>query len=157
MERKTIYLGLGSNAGNREENIKRAIEHLSLALGSPTALSTIIESEPWGYDSQNSYLNCVVAFETTLAPLQLLDTTEAIERTLGRTQKSIGGVYSDRTMDIDILFYGNDTVAHPHLTVPHPLLHERLFVLAPLNEIAPTLQHPQLGKSVQQLLGELKE
>ena len=157
MEKKTIYLGLGSNAGNREENIKRAIEHLSLALGSPTALSTIIESEPWGYDSQNSYLNCVVAFETTLAPLQLLDTTEAIERTLGRTQKSIGGVYSDRTMDIDILFYGNDTVALPRLTVPHPLLHERLFVLAPLNEIAPTLLHPQLGKSVQQLLGELKE
>ena len=86
-----------------------------------------------------------------------IDTTEAIERTLGRTQKSIGGVYSDRTMDIDILFYGNDTVALPRLTVPHPLLHERLFVLAPLNEIAPTLLHPQLGKSVQQLLGELKE
>ena len=157
MEKKTIYLGLGSNAGNREENIKRAIEHLSLALSSPTALSTIIESEPWGYDSQNSYLNCVVAFETTLAPLQLLDTTEAIERTLGRTQKSINGVYSDRTMDIDILFYGNDIVTHPRLPVPHPLLHERLFVLAPLNEIAPALQHPQLGKSVQQLLGELKE
>ena len=126
---------------------------LSLALGTYTSLSSFIETEPWGFESQNSFLNCVVAFRTTLPPMELLETTEKIERELGRTAKSNGGVYHDRIIDIDILLYGNETINTERLTVPHPLMHERNFVLTPLCEIAPQAIHPVIGKSI----AEIKE
>ena len=152
MNKKTIYLGLGSNSGNKRENLTRAIENLSLALGSPVACSTFMESEPWGFESDNNFLNCVVAFSTNMPPLALLDTTEEIERRLGRTSKSLYGHYKDRTIDIDILFYGNDIIDNERLTVPHPLLHKRDFVLKPLHEIAPQLTHPTMGRTIDELL-----
>ncbi len=152
MEKKTIYLGLGTNTGNKQENMKRAIDALSLALGSPTACSTFIESEPWGFESNNTFLNCVVAFSTDMPPLALLDTTEQIERSMGRTSKSINGQYSDRIIDIDILFYGNEIIDSERLTVPHPLLHKRTFVLAPMCQIASHHIHPLLGLTMEQLL-----
>ena len=148
-----IYLGLGTNQGDKEENLKRAIASLSLALGTYTSLSSFIETEPWGFESQNSFLNCVVAFRTTLPPMELLETTEKIERELGRTAKSNGGVYHDRIIDIDILLYGNEIINTERLTVPHPLMHERDFVLTPLCEIAPQAIHPVIGKSI----AEIKE
>ena len=126
---------------------------LSLALGTYTSLSSFIETEPWGFESQNSFLNCVVAFRTTLPPMELLGTTEKIERELGRTAKSNGGVYHDRIIDIDILLYGNEIINTERLTVPHPLMHERDFVLTPLCEIAPQAIHPVIGKSI----AEIKE
>ena len=150
---RVIYLGLGTNQGDREENLKRAIEMLSLALGTYTSLSSFIETEPWGFESDNSFLNCVVAFKTTLPPTVLLETTENIERELGRTAKSSGGVYHDRTIDIDILLYGNETIETERLTIPHPLMHKRGFVLNPLCEIAPQAIHPVIGKSI----AEIKE
>ena len=150
---RVIYLGLGTNQGDREENLKRAIEMLSLALGTYTSLSSFIETEPWGFESDNSFLNCVVAFKTTLPPTVLLETTENIERELGRTAKSSGGVYHDRTIDIDILLYGNETIETERLTIPHPLMHKRDFVLNPLCEIAPQAIHPVIGKSI----AEIKE
>ena len=150
---RVIYLGLGTNQGDKEENLKRAIEMLSLALGTYTSLSSFIETEPWGFESQNSFLNCVVAFRTTLPPMELLETTEKIERELGRTAKSNGGVYHDRIIDIDILLYGNEIINTERLTVPHPLMHERDFVLNPLCEIAPQAIHPVIGKSI----AEIKE
>ena len=156
-EKKRIYLGLGSNLGDKKETLQRAIENLSLALGSPVALSSFMESEPWGYTSSSNYINCVVAFDTTLTPTQLLDTTEEAERALGRTRKSIDGQYNDRPIDIDILFCGNQVINTPRLTIPHPLLHKRNFVLTPLREIAPTLVHPTLGKTIEQLDEELKK
>ena len=155
MNTKRVYLGLGTNTGNKNENLTRAIEVLSLALGSPVALSGIFESEPWGFESENRFLNCVAAFDTTLNPTLLLDTTEEIERTLGRTRKSLNGQYSDRIIDIDILFYGNEIIESERLTIPHPLLHKRDFVLLPLQEIAPQLVHPRLHKKIEELAKEL--
>ena len=152
MEKKTVYLGLGTNTGNKQENMRRAIGSLSLALGSPIACSTFMESEPWGFESDNTFLNCVVAFSTSMPPLALLDTTEQIERSMGRTSKSINGQYSDRIIDIDILFYGNEIIDSKRLTVPHPLLHKRTFVLRPLHEIAPQLTHPAMGRTIDELL-----
>jgi 2-amino-4-hydroxy-6-hydroxymethyldihydropteridine diphosphokinase len=151
----TIYLGLGTNIGNKKENLTRAIEALSLALGNYTALSTFVETEPWGFDSDNTFLNCVVAFDTTISPTELLDTTEEIERRLGRTTKSTGRMYHDRIIDIDILLYGNDTIETPRLTIPHPLMHRRDFVLKPLAEIAPHAIHPTTGKSIEELVAGL--
>lgn len=153
-QENTIYLGLGTNEGNKEENIRGAIEELSHLLGTPTAVATIIETEPWGFQSDNSFLNTVVAFNTTLAPEEILKATQEIERCLGRTKKSFDGCYSDRPIDIDILLYGNRVIESEHLTIPHPLLHKRLFVLQPLAQIAPGLIHPILGKSIARLLKE---
>lgn len=150
----TIYFGLGTNEGNKEENIRGAIEELSHLLGTPTAVATIIETEPWGFQSDNSFLNTVVAFKSTLAPEEILKATQEIERRLGRTKKSFDGCYSDRPIDIDILLYGNRVIESEHLTIPHPLLHKRLFVLQPLAQIAPQVIHPTLGKSITRLLKE---
>ena len=157
MNRERVYLGLGTNSGNKQDNLQRAIEALSLALGLPAACSSFMESEPWGFESKNSFLNCVVAFDTHLSPTELLCTTEEIERRLGRTKKSIGGQYSDRTIDIDILFYGNKVIKSERLTVPHPLLHLRNFVLQPLHEIAPQFIHPTMGRTIGELLALLPE
>lgn len=152
-----VYLGLGTNQGDKANNLTRAIDALSLALGRCTNVSAFIETAPWGFESENSFLNCAAAFETELSPLELLNATERIERELGRTQKSAGGIYHDRIIDIDILLYGNLVVESPRLTIPHPLMHKRTFVLEPLAEIAPVTIHPTTGKSVRELLKELRK
>lgn len=155
-QKKKVYLGLGTNSGNRTENLTRAIEELSLALGNCTAQSSFIETEPWGFNSNNKFLNCVVAFETGKTPMEVLEITERIEYKLGRTTKSAGGVYHDRIIDIDILLYGSETISTERLTIPHPLMHLRDFVLAPLAEIAPDTTHPIFGKSAEVMLKELR-
>ena len=154
---KELFLGLGTNTGEREKNMTEAIEKLSLRFGIPIAQSKIVESEAWGYDSPNKYLNSVILFRTSLAPTEILNITEEIERELGRKQKTVNGNYSDRPIDIDILFYGSECIDTPRLTIPHRLLHKRLFVLEPFAEIAPQFIHPLLEKSIGQLLNELKE
>ena len=153
----TVYLGLGTNIGDRRLNLTRAIELLSLALGKCIAVSRFIETAPWGFKSENSFLNCAAAFETELQPTELLDTTESIERELGRTVKSQGGNYSDRIIDIDILIYGDEIIETERLTVPHLLMHKRDFVLQPMAEIAPDVVHPVLDKSIILLLKELAQ
>ncbi len=152
MNKKRVYIGLGTNTGNKQQNLTRAIEELSLALDVPISSSSFLENEAWGFETENKFLNCVITFETDIPPLQLLDTTEAIERLLGRTQKSNGKHYSDRIIDIDILFYGDEIIECKRLTVPHPLLHIRDFVLIPMSEIAPQFTHPRLKKTINELL-----
>ena len=155
MKKAKIYLSLGTNLGDKEQNIICAIGILSRILGNPLAVAPTIETEPWGFQSTNTFLNTAVAYETSLTPPELLAATQEVERTLGRTTKSIGGTYSDRPIDIDILLYDDAIISTQELTSPHPLMHKRLFVLQPLAAIAPHTVHPTLHKSISQLLEEL--
>ena len=132
-----VYLGLGSNLGDRHENIKKVLLLISERVGEILALSSFYETEPWGYTSQYSYLNAAVKLETQLSPEELLSVTQDIEREAGRVEKTSCNEYHDRTMDIDILLYDNLKIQTSELTIPHPLIHKRWFVLQPLSEIAP--------------------
>ncbi len=151
-----LYVGLGSNLGDRRQNILRAAAMIESQIGRCVSLSGFFETAPWGFASANSFLNAAMSVDTPLAPLQVLDLTQRIERSLGRTHKSAAGGYADRTIDIDILLYGGLTMATDRLTIPHPLMHRRLFVLEPLAQIAPEALHPLLGKTAMQLLAELR-
>lgn len=151
-----VYLSLGTNLGNKEENLRTAMTLIEEQVGTITSQSALYASAPWGFDSENTFLNNAISVETSLTPEELLSTTQRIEHTLGRTHKSVDGQYSDRLIDIDILLY-DDVVMHtPSLTLPHPLMHRRLFVLEPLSEIAPTMIHPLLQKDITTLCNELK-
>ncbi len=131
------YLGIGTNLGDKEKNILRAYEMIEERVGEITRRSSLYETEPWGYQSEHSYLNSAICVDTELSPRQLLRATQKIEREMGRTQKSIDGHYHDRVIDIDILLYGDETIDEPDLKIPHPLMQERDFVMNPLNEIKP--------------------
>ena len=132
------YIGLGSNLGDREESIRRAAELIGAR-----RLSTIRETEPWGIENQPSFLNAVARLETDLAPRRLLDRLLEVERTLGRTREGIR--FGPRTIDLDLLLYGEETIDEAGLQVPHPRLHERRFVLEPLAELEPGLVVPGRG------------
>lgn len=134
MTNHQVYLGLGSNLGDREENIRKAISLIDERVGKVLRQSSLIETEPWGFESSNRFLNAVILCETTLTPRQVLKATQKIERELGRKKKTTLN-YSDRLIDIDILLYDDLTVDEPDLKIPHPLMHERDFVMIPLNEI----------------------
>jgi 2-amino-4-hydroxy-6-hydroxymethyldihydropteridine diphosphokinase len=149
-----IYLGLGSNLGQKEEILRLAILEIEKQIGHIDALSAFYESAPWGFESSNSFINACVAVETTLCPHACLHAIAAIERRLGRIKKASEG-YMDRMIDIDILFYDQLIIQEEQLTIPHPLLHQRLFVLNPLAEIAPKLIHPILNKTIDSLLKEI--
>lgn len=157
MTRHLAYLSLGTNLGNKEENLRAAMKLIEEQIGNIVSQSAFYTSEPWGFMSENSFLNNVVAVSTTMSPEKLLETTQHIEFTLGRTRKSVNGQYADRLIDIDILFYDQQVTNTPTLTLPHPLMHRRLFVLEPLNQIAPTLTHPILKKDINTLFRELQE
>lgn len=131
----TVYLSLGSNLGDREATMRRAIGLLNERAGSVDRQSSFIETEPWGFESTNKFLNMCVRLLTTLSPEQLLMATKQIERELGRTQKSVNGKYHDRPIDIDILMYDDLQLSTPDLTLPHPHMQEREFVMIPLREI----------------------
>ena len=146
---KTIYLALGSNIGDRETNLRAAIQSISGA-GIPVLQeSPVYETEPVGLTDQRWFLNMVVEAETALFPMQLLTRTGKIERALGRVRTVDNG---PRTIDIDILLYGNAVIRTSRLEIPHPRMHERRFVLAPLADLAPGLRHPLLRQTVRQLL-----
>ena len=136
-----VYLGLGSNLGDREANIRKAISLIGERVGLVLRQSSLVETEPWGFESENKFLNGVILVETKLTPRQLLKTTQRIERTLGRKRKSTYSSspsllnYFDRTIDIDILLYDDLTIDEPDLKIPHPLMEQRDFVMIPLNEI----------------------
>ena len=129
----TVYLSLGSNLGDRKATMRRAIGLLNERAGSVDRQSSFIETEPWGFESTNKFLNMCVRLLTTLSPEQLLLATKQIERELGRTQKSVNGQYHDRPIDIDILMYDDVHLDSDDLTLPH--MQEREFVMKPLREI----------------------
>jgi 2-amino-4-hydroxy-6-hydroxymethyldihydropteridine diphosphokinase len=128
-------LGLGSNLGNRKKLLLQAIRLISEQVGKVTRQSSLIETEPWGFESNNKFLNAVILCETTKTPREVLEITQQIERDMGRTKKSVSVGYSDRTVDIDILLYDDLTIDEPDLKIPHPLMHKRDFVMIPLKEI----------------------
>ena len=139
----TAYVGLGANLGSREETLRRAVELVGEADGvEVVALSQLRETEPVGVVDQPPFLNGAVAVETTLEPRELLDLLLGIERSLGRVREERWG---PRTVDLDLLVYGDDVVDEPGLRVPHPHLHERRFALEPLVELAPELDVPGRG------------
>jgi 2-amino-4-hydroxy-6-hydroxymethyldihydropteridine diphosphokinase len=146
-----VYLGLGSNLGDRIANLKSAVERLSEKV-TIKKISSVYETEPLYNTEQPMFLNAVVRGITTLESLKLLGFVKGIERDLGRQP---GFCNAPRIIDIDILFYGERVIQREELTIPHPRIAERAFVLMPLAEIAPKLVHPQLKKTVKKLLAEV--
>lgn len=146
-----VFLGLGSNIGNREEILHSAIELINKRIGKVISLSAFYDTAPVGFASENRFLNAACEVETVLSPLSILEETESIEKILGRESKSSNRIYHDRLIDIDILLIGNLILQMEGLTVPHPQMHKRDFVLKPLVEIAPEVVHPVLGKKVREL------
>lgn len=131
----TVYLGLGTNLGDKKANLEMAVEEIGKRVGNVVSLSAFYATEPWGFESENSFLNAVCCVKTPLLPFELLRATQQIERDLGRTKKTVAGNYSDRMLDIDILLYDELRLDTPLLKIPHPLMEQREFVMIPLNEI----------------------
>ncbi len=148
----TAYLCLGANLGEREKNLSQALTLLSLKVNLQE-ISSIYETEPVGYKEQPLFLNLVCRVTTNLSPEELLHLAKDIETRMGRVPNFRN---APRIIDIDILFYDNKIIETPTLTIPHPRLHDRAFVLIPLAEIAPVLVHPKLGKSITQLANDVK-
>ena len=152
----SIYLGLGTNLGNRKQNMETAIENIEKQIGTIIAQSAFYSSEPFGFESDNLFLNSVVEVHTSLLPYELLATTQQIEIEMGRTVKSDTNGYTDRVIDIDILLYNQKVIDNaPHLVLPHPEMQKRDFVLKPLAEIAPHFVHPVLNRTISELVEEL--
>jgi 2-amino-4-hydroxy-6-hydroxymethyldihydropteridine diphosphokinase len=147
----TAYIGLGANLGDRLATLREAVRSLG-KLGRITAVSSLYETEPVGYLDQPPFLNAVVALETSLASLELMGALLAIEHDMGRTREFKN---APRTLDLDLLLMDDLVLVTPDLTLPHPRLHERAFVLVPLVELAPTLVHPVLGPSLAELRAAL--
>jgi 2-amino-4-hydroxy-6-hydroxymethyldihydropteridine diphosphokinase len=147
----TIYIGLGSNLGDRLANLNSAIDALPPSVN-PMVLSPVYETAPWGYTDQPAFLNQAIRAETSLLPLDLLKHLKSVETSLGRRPSFR---YGPRLIDLDILFYDNLILKSSDLIIPHPRLQERAFMLIPLADLAPDLCHPILGKTVQQMLDEV--
>ncbi|WP_334168185.1 2-amino-4-hydroxy-6-hydroxymethyldihydropteridine diphosphokinase [Phocaeicola paurosaccharolyticus] len=146
------YLGLGTNLGNKDENLNGAVEYIRERVGRINSLSAFYVTEPWGFKSENSFLNAVCSVATDISPIELLYITKEIEKEMGRNKKSVDKIYSDRIIDIDILLYDDLIMQSEELTIPHPIMTERDFVMIPLAEIAPELVHPVLKKKMKEFL-----
>ena len=130
-----VFFSLGSNLGDKERNISEAIRKIAELVGTVERQSTLYVTEPWGFESENMFVNAAICCSTCLSPRQVLEATKSIEREMGRKKKSIDGEYHDRIIDIDILTYDDVEIDEPDLKIPHPLMHERDFVMKPLGEM----------------------
>lgn len=144
----TVFLGLGSNVGDRKKYLEQAVRLLQNEVR-VEAVSSTYATEPWGYQSENGYYNSCLRGKTTLSPEELLDLMHQVEQTLGRVRLSNG--YSDRTIDVDLLFYGDLIHRSDRLVLPHPAIPYRNFVLAPLNDVGKNFRHPVYGRTVNEL------
>lgn len=155
---KRVYLGLGSNLGNKEQIIKKAIARIGERVGTIVTISSFYKTAPWGYQSVHTFCNAVIAVETELSPEEVLSAVQIIERELGsKEHRKSDGSYVDRLIDIDLLDYNGLVLDTYALVLPHPYMHKRPFVMEPLAEIAPQWTHPVLGKTATEILAELKE
>lgn len=150
-----VYFSLGSNLGNRQEILEQAFTLLNKRIGNLVSRSSFFETEPWGFTSAHPFLNACCLCITELTPEEVQNETQQIEKELGRKQKSHKGVYHDRPIDIDLLLCDDEIIESPELTVPHRLMHKRLFVLEPLKEIAPDVIHPVLKQTISSLAQQL--
>ena len=148
---ETVLL-LGGNMGDSAELCRKAVELIEKQIGETTRVSSLYSSEAWGFETEQDFINQAVVVRTSLPPHRVLELALEIEAQLGRKRSGKG--YSSRTMDIDVIFYGGKIIDTPRLTVPHPRLHLRNFVLIPLCEIIPDFVHPVFGKTIRQLLEE---
>lgn len=152
----SVYLALGTNLGNRQKNMIAAIENIEKQIGTVVSQSAFYDSEPFGFESDNRFLNSVVKVKTDLLPNQLIEVAQQIEHDMGRTEKSGEEEYTDRLIDIDILFYNREVINNgSKLIIPHPRMAERDFVLKPLAEIAANFVHPVLNKTIDELVDKL--
>lgn len=149
--KQEVILLLGSNMGNREELLHKACQALQNEVGELTHLSGLYETEPWGFEAEQNFLNQVATLKTNLNPHQLLKVTQQIEARAGRV-RAADGRFISRTLDIDILFFGNKQVDTPDLQIPHPHLHKRRFTLVPLADHHAQMEHPTLKQTISQLL-----
>ena len=147
----TVYLGLGTNLGDKEVQLRTAVNEIEKRIGRIMILSAFYTTIPWGFTSEHTFLNAACAVETSLNPYELLSVTQDIEKNLGRKHKSVEHHYADRLIDIDILFFDQIIIHEADLQIPHPLLTKRDFVLKPLVEIAPDLVHPINHLSIRKL------
>ena len=152
---KKVFLCLGSNLGDRAENLKQAELRIAEYVGSIISVSSVYETEPWGFESESKFLNKVLCIKTDLSPSGLLGRILMIESQLGRIRCETQ--YQSRNIDIDILLYNNDIVKEPVLEIPHPRMHERRFALIPIVEIAPDLVHPVLKKTLKSILRSCRD
>ncbi|MDO4707708.1 MAG: 2-amino-4-hydroxy-6-hydroxymethyldihydropteridine diphosphokinase [Porphyromonadaceae bacterium] len=150
----TVYIGLGSNEGDRRALLCLAVQRLAKEVGNIERMSDFIETEPWGFVSSFAFFNAVVECRTELTPQKILERTQQIEQELGRKNKSVGGDYQNRPIDLDILLYDDCIVETDRLTIPHPLLYKRAFVLRSMVELVPDLLHPKVGITMKGLLEE---
>lgn len=157
MEKEKVFVSIGSNLGDRESIMMEAIQSLFSAFDPPYKISNLYASEPWGFESKDKFLNCCVEFSTSQLPREVLRLCQSIEQTLGRIKKTQNNQYVSRTIDIDMLYFGSRVINEEALKVPHPLLHERNFVLYPLAEIAPNFEDPKQRQSVKKLKKESKD
>jgi len=147
---KKVFLGIGTNLGNRENNLREAFLKIRGNVGEVLLTSSVYETSPWGFDADNDFLNMVMIVQTICSPSELLERILKIESMLGRVRND--KQYSSRIIDIDILLYEDEVIEGEGLIIPHPMIHKRKFVLVPLCEIAPEMVHPVLKKSFTSLL-----
>lgn len=150
-----VFLGLGGNIGDRSETLKESLKLIEVCCGNIISRSHVYETAAWGFKSENNYLNLVIKIHTHLEAAELLEKTMAIEKKFGRKRDSHQN--SDRTLDIDILFFNEDIIYLEQIQIPHPRLHLRKFVLIPLQDIAPDLVHPVLKENTRTLLRNCKD
>ncbi len=152
-----LFLGLGTNLGDKEQYLHTAVQKIGERIGKVISLSAFYATAPWGFSSDNTFLNAALCVETSLSAFDVLHITQEIEREMGRTHKSVNGAYSDRVIDIDLLLcFASDgkpvLLDTPELKLPHPLMQERRFVMEPLAEIATDVVHPVFNKTIGELL-----
>ncbi|MBS0010802.1 MAG: 2-amino-4-hydroxy-6-hydroxymethyldihydropteridine diphosphokinase [Bacteroidales bacterium] len=148
----TAYLGLGTNMGDRAGNLTDAIKRLDGSIMGIVSVSPVYVSRPWGFESDHDFFNQVMAVETSADAFDLLDIAQETESAMGRLRSMKG--YTDRIIDIDILFYGDEIISSKPLIIPHPLLHKRMFVLQPMADIAPGFTHPVFNRTIAELMKE---